>query len=30
MGYQVLHVLERDFKSDPQKTINKCIEFLQS
>ena len=30
MGYQVLHVLERDFKSDPQKTINNCIEFLQS
>lgn len=30
MGYQVLHVLERDFKSDPQETINKCIDFLQS
>ena len=30
MGYQVLHILERDFKSDPQKTINNCIEFLQS
>lgn len=30
MGYQILHVLERDFKSDPQKIINNCIEFLQS
>ena len=30
MGYKLYRVNEKDFKSDPQEIINKCIKFLQS
>lgn len=29
-GFKVYHVAERDFKKNPQKIIQKCIEFIKS
>lgn len=28
MGYQVLHLREKDYRADPQKIIKECVEFL--
>lgn len=30
LGYEILHVTEKDFNINPSKIINKCIKFLQS
>jgi len=27
-GYEVLHISEYEYKTDKQKVINKCLDFL--
>ena len=27
-GYEVLHIREQDFKTDPNETIQKCVNYL--
>lgn len=29
MGFQVLHILEKDFKINPEKIINECLNFIK-
>ena len=30
LGYELLRIKEKDFKSNPQKTIDNCVQFLKS
>ena len=29
LGYEVLHVKEKDYKDNPQKVVDKCLTFLK-